>query len=435
MHNLDARTIATQILTQVIKNRRSLSDCLEINLTALQDRRDRALAQSLCYGVLRWLPRLEALLNLLLKKPLKIKDYDIKALLLIGLYQHINTRIPSHAATAATVNVTRYLKKPWATNLVNAVLREFQRQSFVLLEKIDENPSAKLAHPIWFLKRLQQDFPEQWETIATANNAHPPMSLRVNAQMVSRDIYLKTLEKANIQAHSIPYTDCGIMLMQAVPVDKLPNFSRGWVSVQDGAAQLSAELLDVPKGARVLDACSAPGGKTAHLLEQGRVGKLVAVDNQHQRVRKIRDTLKRLHLSAIVYHANALKPKKWWDGELFDRILLDVPCSGSGVVRRHPDIKFLRQDADIQALAKQQAQLLNTAWRLLAPNGKLLYVTCSVFSEENHLQIQNFLKKHEDAQALPLSVKWGQAMPVGRQILTGEQNFDGFYYALCQKRN
>lgn len=433
MQNLDARTVATQIVTQVIKNKHSLSESLESGLSVLKDSRERALAQSLCYGVLRWQPRLELLLKLLLKKPLQSKDYDIKALLLIGLYQHIYSRIPSHAATAATVEVTRHLKKTWATSLVNAVLRNFQRQQTVLLDKIDQDISARWAHPLWFLRKLQRDFPENWTSLAQANNEHPPMSLRINALLTSRDAYLALLKESHIEATYIPYTECGITVNQPMPVDKLPNFSKGWVSVQDGAAQLAVELLDVPEGARILDACAAPGGKTAHLLERNKTGIVFALDNQKQRVEKINETLKRLHLSAVVRYADATQPEKWWNGQLFERIILDVPCSSSGVVRRHPDIKFLRQATDIAQFVEQQAKLLDSVWQLLSPQGKLLYITCSVFAEENHVQMHNFLKKHDDAREIPLTVEWGHAMPVGRQILTGEHGFDGFYYALCQK--
>lgn len=433
MQNVNARTVATQIVTQVIKNKHSLSESLETGLSELKDSRERALAQSLCYGVLRWQLRLERVLQLLLKKPLQLKDYDIKALLLIGLYQHIYCRIPSHAATAATVEVTRHLKKTWATSLVNAVLRNFQRQQTVLLDKIDQDISARWAHPLWFLKKLQQNFPEKWTSLAQANNEHPPMSLRINALLTSRESYLALLKESNIESTYILYTKYGMTVNQPMPVDKLPHFSKGWVSVQDGAAQLAVELLDVPEGARILDACAAPGGKTAQILERNKVGLLFAIDNQKQRVEKIHETLKRLHLSAIVRHADATQPEKWWDGQFFERIILDVPCSSSGVVRRHPDIKFLRQATDIEQFVEQQAKLLDSVWQLLAPQGKLLYITCSVFAEENHLQMQNFLKKHTDAIEIPLTVDWGHAMPVGRQILTGEHNFDGFYYALCQK--
>ncbi len=431
---MDARSVATQILTQVIGHRRSLSDCLDTHLKSLSDARERALAQALCYGVLRWLPRLQALLQRLLRKPLKPDDCDIQALLLIGLFQTLYLRIPPHA-TAATVNVTRQLQKPWATALVNAVLRNFQRQRETLLTSVDADISVKLAHPPWLLKCLQTDWPTQWETIAAANNAHPPLTLRVNARFMSRDAYFEHLLKANIAAIPTPYTDCGITLEHPVDVQQLPGFTQGWVSVQDGAAQLAAPLLDVPVGARVLDACAAPGGKTAHLLERYEVDTLLALDNQPARVQKLHDTLQRLHLSAQLRCADASQPDTWWDGQLFERILLDVPCSGSGIIRRHPDIKHLRQPSDIGTLTAQQARLLEALWPLLKPGGKLLYVTCSVFAEENYLQIQQFLATHAEATEIGLAADWGYAQKYGRQILPGENNLDGFYYACLSKEN
>ncbi|MEN8215656.1 MAG: 16S rRNA (cytosine(967)-C(5))-methyltransferase RsmB [Pseudomonadota bacterium] len=424
---MDARSIATQILTQVIGHRHSLSDCLDTHLSRLNDPRDRALAQALCYGVLRWQPRLQALLQRLLRKP--AKDYDIQVLLLIGIYQQLYLRIPSHAAIAATVNVTRSLKKPWATGLVNAVLRNFQRQRDALLTTVDTNISVKLAHPPWLIKKLQQNWPSQWETVAGANNAHPPLTLRVNARSMSRDTYLE-----QIAATPTPYTDCGITLEHAIDVQQIPGFTQGWVSVQDGAAQLAAPLLDVPAGARVLDACAAPGGKTAHLLERYEIGTLLALDNQPARVQKLANTLQRLQLSAELRCADASQPDTWWDGQAFDRILLDVPCSGSGVIRRHPDIKYLRQYNDIATLAAQQARLLEALWPLLIPGGQLLYVTCSVFAEENYLQIQKFLATYADATETVLVADWGHALPYGRQILPGENNLDGFYYARLTKK-
>ncbi len=430
---MDARSIATQILTQVIGHRRSLSDSLDTHLKSLNDARERALAQALCYGVLRWQPRLQALLQRLLRKPFKAKDYDIQVLLLIGLYQHLYLRIPPHAATAATVNVTRTLKKPWATGLVNAVLRNFISQRDKLLKRVDANISVKLAHPPWLLKRLQADWPTQWETLADANNAHPPLTLRVNARIKSRDAYLEHLHQANIAATPTPYTDYGITLEHPIDVQHLPGFAQGWLSVQDGAAQLAAPLLDVPPGARVLDACAAPGGKTAHLLERYEIETLLALDLKPARVQKLRDTLQRLQLSADLRCADASQPDTWWDNQPFERILLDVPCSGNGVIRRHPDIKYLRQPSDIAALAAQQARLLDALWPLLMPGGKLLYVTCSVFAEENHLQIQNFLATHADATEIVLTADWGYAQDYGRQILPGENNLDGFYYACLSK--
>ncbi len=425
---MDARSAATQILSQVIGHRHSLSDCLDVQ--NLNDARERALAQALCYGVLRWQPRLEAILQRLLHKPFKNKDYDIHVLLLIGLYQHLYLRIPPHAATAATVNVTRALKKNWAAGLVNAVLRNFQRQGEALLKSVDTDVNVKLAHPPWLIKQLQKNCSSQWESVACANNVHPPFTLRVNARAMSRETYLKHLHEA---ATPTPYTDCGITLEHATDVQHLPGFAQGWVSVQDGAAQLAASLLDVPAGARVLDACAAPGGKTAHLLERYEIGTLVALDNQPARVQKLANTLQRLQLSANVHCADATQPDTWWDGQLFDRILLDAPCSGSGVIRRHPDIKYLRQESDIATLMAQQARLLKALWSLLAPNGKLLYVTCSVFAEENHLQIQKFLATYADAYEIVLEADWGNALPRGRQILPGENNLDGFYYACLSK--
>jgi 16S rRNA (cytosine967-C5)-methyltransferase len=428
---MDARSVATQILTQVIAHRRSLSDCLI--LSNLKDGRERALAQALCYGVLRWQPRLQAILQALLRKPFKDKDYDIQALLLIGLYQHLYLRIPPHAATAATVNVTRTIKKPWATGLVNGVLRNFQRQREKLLEKVDKNISVKLAHPLWIIKALQKDWPSQWQNIAEANNSHPPMSLRVNARAISRDDYLQALESLDSKASALAYSDNGISLEQPVDVQRLPGFNQGWVSVQDGAAQLAAQLLDAPAGSRILDACAAPGGKMAHVLERYEIKTLLALDNQAARVPLLNATLQRLNLSAQVRCADASQPDNWWDGQTFDRILLDAPCSGSGVIRRHPDIKYLRQPNDIVTLAAQQQRLLQALWPLLAPRGKLLYVTCSVFAEENHLQIQNFIQTHTDAIETVLEVDWGHAQQYGRQILPGENNLDGFYYACLFK--
>lgn len=417
---MNARSVATKILTQVIKNKRSLSECLD--LSSLTDSRERALAQELCYGVLRWLPRLQAILKILVKKKFRNKDIDIEVLLYIGLYQHIYLRIPPHAATSATVEVTKLLKKTWATSLVNAVLRNFQRQQI----DIDN-----LAHPEWILEYLKKDWPTQWQDIVKANNTHPPFSLRVNSRVMSRDAYMKYLKQAEI----ITDTDYGITLSKAVDVQSLPGFAQGWVSVQDGAAQFAAELLDVPNGARVLDACAAPGGKSAHLLEKYEISTLVAIDSQANRVKLLTESLQRLQFNnAQIYCADAAKPESWWDGKAFDRILLDAPCSGSGVIRRHPDIKYLRQKNDIIKLAAQQKRLLEALWPLLIQGGKLLYVTCSIFAEENYLQIQDFLNTHLDAEDSKLAVNWGHEQPVGRQILPGESKLDGFYYACLSKK-
>lgn len=430
---MDARSVATQVLTQVIQHRCSLTESLAANLSQVSDTRDRALTQALCYGVMRWLPKLQAICEQLLTHPLKEKDTDVQVLLLIGLFQQLYLRIPDHAVISATVNVARTLRKKWAVPLVNAVLRNFQRQRETILATLAEN--AQLAHPTWLLEQLQTDWQEQWRTIVEANNSQPPLVLRVNKRRISRTAYLHQLREAGIDATAIPYTDCGIMLERATEIASLPGFAQGFISVQDGGAQLVPALLEVPLGARVLDACAAPGGKTTHLLEYYEIHSLIALDKTVDRVTLLNDNLQRLGLSADVRCADATQPQTWWDGQLFDRILLDVPCSGSGIIRRHPDIKYLRQPNDIATLAAQQEKLLATSWNLLAPDGILLYVTCSVFARENYLQLQQFLARHRDAAELPIKAEWGVALPVGRQILPSPaQPFDGFYYARLVKR-
>lgn len=430
----DARYIATVVLKQILAEQRTLSECLEPALSTLPNPRERALAQALCYGVMRWLPRLQAILSKLMPKPLKTKDFDVLAVLLIGIYQHLYLRTPAHAATAATVNVVKMLDKNWASGLVNAILRNLARQQAVLESEVDQKESARFAHPAWLLNKLQKDWGKHWLAIATANNEHPPMNLRVNLRKCSREAYLVLLQEAGFNAQALAFTRAGLQLEQAVDVQRLPHFSEGWVSVQDGAAQLAVELLDVPEGARVLDACAAPGGKTAHLLETYNPSYLLALDNQPERLERLRETLTRLELHAENRCADASQLSHWWwDNKPFDRILLDAPCSASGVIRRHPDIKYVRQPKEIVTLAAQQSVLLSKLWETLAPQGKLLYITCSVFAEENHLQIQHFLAQHSDAEISQAVMPWGHSMPVGWQILPGEQGFDGFYYALIHK--
>ncbi len=432
----NARMVATQRLIQVIKYRQSLSEGFDT--AELSDSRDQALAQNLCYGVLRWLPKLQAILRQLMSKPLKAKDIDIEVVLLIGLYQQLYLRIPPHAAISATVEVAHTLKKSWATSLINAVLRNCQRQRDTLLATVENDLTARLAHPAWLLALWQQEWPTLWETIAHANNQPPPLTLRVNRRYVSRADYLQLMSAAKLNAYATPHTEMGITLTSAVDVNQLPEFQAGWVSVQDGAAQLAAPLLEVPAGARVLDACAAPGGKTAHLLEYyDHIEKLVALDCQPARVEKLKQTLQRLQLTAEVNCADATKPDTWWDGQPFSRILLDAPCSGTGVIRRHPDIKYLRQPTDLTGLTAQQTRLLETLWPLLLPGGKLLYVTCSMLAAENSQLIARFLATHPEAQETVLTLTpisglqpLDSKTSLGLQILPGgDENFDGFYYA------
>ena len=428
------RKIAALLVHRVLDQGESLGSLLGAQLARLDDPRQRALAQELAFGTLRWSYRLEALLARLLRKPLKKKDRDLHALLLVGLYQLLILEMPAHAAVSETVEVARQLGKDWAAGMVNGVLRNAQRQSAALLKSVQDTATARWAHPDWWIERLQQDWPENWQQILEAGNQRPPMVLRVNRLQVERDDYLEQLRVSGIEALPLPFAESAIRLEQPVGVDSLPGFREGRVSVQDGAAQLCASLLDLQAGQRVLDACAAPRGKTGHILELApQLESLLAIDVDETRLQKVRENLQRLHLDAGLLAADAGEPQAWWDGKPFDRILLDAPCSASGVVRRHPDIKLLRRPADVRSLSQQQQRLLEALWPLLASGGMLLYVSCSVFRQENSDNLQVFLDRHADASELPLQAEWGKVLPVGRQLLPGEHDMDGFYFACLTK--
>ena len=419
---------------RVLDQGESLGSLLGAQLARLDDPRQRALAQELAFGTLRWSYRLEALLARLLRKPLKKKDRDLHALLLVGLYQLLILEMPAHAAVSETVEVARQLGKNWAAGMVNGVLRNAQRQSSALFKAIEATAAARWSHPDWWIERLQQDWPENWQQILEAGNQRPPMMLRVNRLQVAREDYLQQLRAAGIEAIPLPFPESAIRLQQPVAVDSLPGFREGRVSVQDGAAQLCASLLDLQAGQRVLDACAAPGGKTGHILESApQLECLLAIDVDETRLQKVRENLQRLHLDADLLAGDAGDPRSWWDGKPFDRILLDAPCSASGVVRRHPDIKLLRRPADLRSLSQQQQRLLDALWPLLASGGMLLYVSCSVFRQENSDNLRVFLDRHADASELPLQAEWGKVLPVGRQLLPGEHEMDGFYFACLTK--
>lgn len=428
---MDARSAAVKVLVQVFTEGRSLGAALPPVLAEVAQPRDRALTQDLCYGVLRWWPRLEAVAGQLLRKPLSPRDQDIQCLILAGLYQLLHTRIPPHAAVAETVAVSGRLGKPWARAMVNAVLRRFQREQVALLAKVDADPAVALAHPRWLLQILQQDWPDDWHAIAEAGNQRAPMCLRVNRLRGTRDDYLGELERAGIAARPAAHGASAVILTQPTDVERLPGFADGRVSVQDGAAQLAAELLDLQPGQRVLDLCAAPGGKTGHILEtEPRLAQVVAVDNDDVRLARVAENLTRLGLVAELVCGDAGGGQgSWWQGAQFDRILLDAPCSATGVVRRHPDIKRLRRADDIGVLAAGQRRLLDAAWSMLAPGGVLLYATCSIIHNENNEQIDSFLARHADARLRHIDADWGRALSGGRQILPGEDDMDGFYYA------
>jgi len=419
---------------RVLDQGQSLGSLLGPQLAALDDPRQRALAQELVFGTLRWSYRLEALLAQLLVKPLKKKDRDLHALLLVGLYQLLILEIPAHAAVSETVEVARQLGKNWAAGMVNGVLRNAQRRSSALVKIVEATAAARWSHPGWWIERLQQDWPHNWQQILEAGNQRPPMVLRVNLLKVERDDYLQQLRSAGIEAQPLPFPGSAIRLDEPVAVESLPGFRDGLVSVQDGAAQMCAPLLDLRAGQRVLDACAAPGGKTGHILETApQLERLLAIDIEEHRLQKVRGNLQRLQLDADLAAVDAGDPRSWWDGKPFDRILLDAPCSASGIVRRHPDIKLLRRLADVSSLSQQQQRLLEALWPLLASGGMLLYVSCSVFRQENSDNLRGFLDRHADASELPLQADWGKVQPVGRQLLPGEHDMDGFYFACLTK--
>ena len=426
---MNPRLAAAKALAAVLQAKASLNSSLPTQLDKVEDR-DRGFTQDLAFGTARWQPRLSALATKLLQKPFKAADVDVEALLLVGLYQLLYTRVPAHAAIGETVGCADKLKKPWAKALLNAVLRRAQRESEALLAELEHDPVVRTAHPRWLQKSLKAFWPEQWEAICGANNAHPPMILRVNRRHHSRDAYLQLLTEAGINATPCVYSVDGIVLEAATDVRSLPGFAEGWISVQDEAAQLAADLLDLAPGQRVLDACCAPGGKTCHILEVEKdLAGVVAVDLEAKRLVRVRENLARLGLSAELIAADGRDTATWWDGKPFQRILLDAPCSATGVIRRHPDIKLTRQPDDIAALAVLQGELLDAMWPTLEVGGILLYATCSTLPTENTEVIEAFLARTSGARELDLATTAGIKQPHGRQLLAQEGGHDGFYYA------
>ncbi|ATP42575.1 MULTISPECIES: 16S rRNA (cytosine(967)-C(5))-methyltransferase RsmB [unclassified Pseudomonas] len=426
---MNPRLAAARALAAVLSGKASLNSSLPAQLDKV-DERDRGLTQDLAFGTARWQPRLDLLAAQLLQKPFKAADADVQALMLVGLYQLFYTRIPAHAAIGETVGCADKLKKPWAKGLLNAVLRRAQREGEALLAGMERDPVVRTAHPRWLQKSLKAFWPEQWEAICAANNAHPPMILRVNRRHHSRDAYLALLAEAGVGASACQYSRDGIVLNEPCDVRSLPGFAEGWVSVQDEAAQLSADLLELAPGQRVLDACCAPGGKTCHLLEaEAGLAQVVAIDLEAKRLTRVRENLDRLQLDAELIACDARDTASWWDGKTFQRILLDAPCSATGVIRRHPDIKLTRQADDIPALATLQGELLDALWPTLEVGGMLLYATCSSLPTENTEVIDAFLARTPGARELDLATEAGLRQPHGRQLLAQEGGHDGFYYA------
>ena len=430
-NSTNPRWIAVQAILQVLDQGRSLDEIFnsEWYRSLALEKRDLALSRELVFGFCRWYFTLSTLLSSRLQKPLRSRDRDIEVILILGLYQLLVMSTEPHAAVNETVKLALAQKKSWARGLVNALLRGVIRDKIVL-----DSSSPAQAYPDWIMSRIRRDWGEQAERVLIQGNNRPPMTLRVDTRQASIDNVITRLRSAGIEALRHGVVATAIELSSPCEVSQLPGFEQGILSVQDAAAQIAASVLACPSGARVLDACAAPGGKTAHLLQQYENIKLEALDSSEVRLERLRQNLQRIDKSARILIGDATSPEAWFDGDNYDCILADVPCSASGVMRRHPDIKLLRRESDIMPLLAQQRKILDALWRLLKPGGKMLYSTCSVFKDENEVQIAKFLERHPDCAEMTINdAEWGEPRPHGRQILTGSDNMDGFYYGLLTK--
>lgn len=426
--NTNLRSLSAQLIERVVDKGESLNTVLPQAQKKLSDK-DSALVQEICFGVLRTLPQLEALIGKLMERPLTGKQRVLHYLIMVGLYQLLYTRIPAHAVLAETVAGAEVLKRGSLKGLLNGVLRQFQRQQDALLASIKEGPQRYL-HPGWLLKRLQIAWPTQWQQIVEANNVRPPMWLRVNQQHHSRDSWLALLADTQKTAFIDAEVPEALRLESPTSVTQLPGFDQGWVTVQDVSAQRCALLLEPKNGEYILDLCAAPGGKTTHILEIAPEARVLAVDIDAQRLVRVHENLQRLGMKAEVKQGDGRLPQDWCGDELFDRILLDAPCSATGVIRRHPDIKWLRRERDIAELAKLQSEIIEAIWSQLKPGGTLLYATCSILPDENQQQISAFLERHNDAVACSL---FG-APETGLQVFPTVDGGDGFFYAKLVKK-
>ncbi|MGX5203488.1 16S rRNA (cytosine(967)-C(5))-methyltransferase RsmB [Aliikangiella sp. IMCC44632] len=430
----EPRLVAVNWLVQVVGQGQSINRLLaqpnELNP------QQRALAKQLLFGSLRFYHQLQTILNNLLEKPLKAKDNDLGMVLIVGLYQMRYLSTPDHAAISEAVELAKKIHKPWAKGLINAVLRNYQRNQQALGERLQKSLQYQYSHPGWMIKTVSQDWPQEAEQIFTQNNQQAPMSIRVNTAYYQRDEYLAVLNEAAITAQKHPIATDGIVLNKAVDVAQLPGFTQGKVTVQDCAAQLAVELLDLEPNLSVLDACAAPGGKTTHILQREPTVSLVAVELSETRAEKITQTLSRMQQSCQVITANVVATDTWWDGQLFDRILLDVPCTAVGVIRRNPDIKVHRKVTDVAPTVELQSEILASCWRLLKPGGRLVYATCSIFKDENQNQIQRFMQQNACelvAMPAPIASQLNSKAELGYQIFPGENDMDGFYLCGLQK--
>jgi 16S rRNA (cytosine967-C5)-methyltransferase len=425
----ELRAEAARSIARVLAGR-NLDDALEATRPGKRSSRDRALVQMLAYGVLREYRLLAQLANSMLQKPLE-NEAELHALLLTGLYQIRATRIPPHAAVSETVEATALLGKERLRGLVNALLRRYLREREALDAALPAVAAVRHSYPDWLADAIQRDWPENGKQVMAEGNRQGPMSLRVNRRQGSREDYQALLQASGFKATTTEHAADALVLDEATAVEALPGFAAGKVSVQDVSAQLAADLLDLEDGLRVLDACAAPGGKAAHLLERADV-ELLALDVSASRLARVRENLDRLGLRADLQTLDANRLADRWSGPPFDRILVDAPCSGTGVIRRHPDIKWLRRIEDISRMANEQQYLLKQLWPLLAPGGKLVYATCSILTPEGDDVARRFLMATPDARHEPIAASWGEAQRFGRRIAPGTQ-YDGFYYCCLRK--
>ena len=430
---VDTRALAARSLAEIAMRGASLREVMERNAPKLRDPRDRALLMALLSEGARWWLRFDAAIDHLLEKSLRHKDPAIHALLVLGLVQLEILQLQDYAAVAATVEATRTLKRPQLAGLVNAVLRRWQRERENLIARLDAKPQTRHAHPEWLAKALASDWPAQADAVMAADNREPPLMLRVNRQHIERAALLAQFQAAGYEASLHPWLPDALVLPHSADITRMPGFEDGAFAVQDGAAQVAADLADLKHGMRVLDACAAPGGKACHLLERARID-LTALEVDAKRGERIRQNLMRLRLDAKIVIGDAGAPAGWWKRQPFDRILIDAPCSATGVLRRRPDVRLHRRESDIAAMHEQQRRILSALWPLLAPGGRLIYITCSVLRAENEVIVGDLLAQQGDARVVPFTLPVGHAAKVGWQILPGDGDLDGMYYAVLEKR-
>lgn len=429
----DTRALAAKGLAEVALRGASLREVMERSAPKLADPRDRALLMALLSEGARWWLRFDAAVDAMLAKPIRHKDPAIHALLVLGLVQLEILELSDYAAVAATVEATRTLKRPALAGMVNAVLRRWQRERETHVARLDAEPTTRHAHPAWLAAALKRDWPAQADAVMAADNGEPPLMLRVNRQRSERAAFLARLQANGHEASAHPWLADAVVLPHSTDVTRLPGFDDGAFAVQDGAAQVAADLADLHDGLRVLDACAAPGGKACHLLERARID-LTALEFDAKRAERIRDNLMRLRLDAKVVVGDAGAPPAAWKKQPFDRILVDAPCSATGVLRRRPDVRLHRRESDIAAMGVQQRRIVSALWPLLAPGGRLVYITCSVLRAENEAVVSELLAAHDDAAAVAFTLPAGQAAAVGWQILPGDGDLDGMYYAVLRKK-